>query len=116
MDPGSIHTHTHQDLTPLPHTLDLDRFTWSVDSVTRHTAAAWMIESKSSKTGPEGSEKLAAVGGGRRGLGRDSVTLFPSLSQHVKCIGEQDKVNQRRQTQRCYTREAENVTEVSSFG
>lgn len=47
--------------------------------MTRHTAAAWMIENKSSKTGPEGLEKLAAVGGGRRGLGRASVMLFPSL-------------------------------------
>lgn len=85
--------------------------------MTRHTAAAWMIENKSSsKTGPEGLEKLAAAGGGRRGLGRALVMLCPSLSQHVKCIKEQVKVNQRRQTQRCYTREAGNVTEVSSFG
>lgn len=56
MAPGS--THTYQDLTPLKHTLDLDLFTWSVDSVTRLTAAAWTVENKSSKTGPEVFEKL----------------------------------------------------------
>lgn len=60
MDPGSTHryTHTHQDLIPLKHTPDLERFTWSVDSMTRLTAAAWMIENKSSQTGPEVLEKL----------------------------------------------------------
>lgn len=42
----------------LKHSLDLDPFAWSIHPVTRLTAAAWMMENKSTKTDPEVIEKL----------------------------------------------------------
>lgn len=76
--------------------------------MTRLTAAAWMIEDKSSRTGPEVLEKLqqqVEVTEVWACFGHALYVTVIVLRVNVKCSREQVTLNRCMQTQLCYTLE-----------
>lgn len=56
--------HASQSEPDSKRTLDFDPFARSFHAVTRLTAAGWMVENESSKTGPESFREAATIAGG----------------------------------------------------